>query len=438
MRPLRPSLTRPRTPIGICLLYSKPRTRIVNFISEGVAMGRAICLIAVICVCGQVARAGATFTPLGDLAGGIFESRATDVSADGSTVVGYGTTAAGWNAFRWTGGTGMVNLGTVAGHQQSVAWGTSDNGSTVVGESFMGSGPMGFRWTSGSGLQGMGYWNPSGGNDRAKGISGDGQVIVGDGAAPALVGTHAFRWTSGGGFMDLGYVQPDGSYASAADSSADGSVVVGVSRAPGNAQGFRWTSGSGMQGLGDLAGGPIDSNALDVNNDGSIIVGYGKPTDGRQTAVKWTNGVIQSLGRLSASSFESVANDCSDDGSIVYGMCDDVAVVWDATLGMRRLTQALSESYGLNLPGWNLTNVWGCSADGLTVVGWGVNPSLQREAWMLKLSEYPAVPEPSSVVALVALVIVGGARVRLGKQKGTSQSNSTTDKGSLLIDSIQE
>jgi probable HAF family extracellular repeat protein len=52
---------------------------------------------------------------LGDLPGGVFESTATAVSADGSVIVGTGASASGNQAFRWTGGGGMQGLGALPG-----------------------------------------------------------------------------------------------------------------------------------------------------------------------------------------------------------------------------------------------------------------------------------------------------------------------------------
>ena len=42
-----------------------------------------------------------SFTPLGDLAGGLFVSTAFGVSDDGSVVVGSSESASGVEAFRW-------------------------------------------------------------------------------------------------------------------------------------------------------------------------------------------------------------------------------------------------------------------------------------------------------------------------------------------------
>ena len=71
---------------------------------------------------------------LGDLAGGSIESGASGVSGDGSVVVGYGSSASGYEAFLWTSGSGMVGLGDLpGGSTESSAYGVSGDGSVVVG-----------------------------------------------------------------------------------------------------------------------------------------------------------------------------------------------------------------------------------------------------------------------------------------------------------------
>ncbi len=80
---------------------------------------------------------------LGDLAGGDFGSRAYGVSADGSVVVGTGTSAeTGASAFIWDTTNGMRHLKTaltdygldLTGWILVEAWDVSDDGSTIVGE----------------------------------------------------------------------------------------------------------------------------------------------------------------------------------------------------------------------------------------------------------------------------------------------------------------
>ncbi|MBT3619201.1 MAG: hypothetical protein HN523_02105, partial [Porticoccaceae bacterium] len=85
---------------------------------------------------------------LGDLAGGGFYSTALAVNADGSVVVGRGTSGNGYEAFRWTEGTGMVALGDLAGGGfDSYAYSVNADGSVVVGVSTSVNGYEAFRWT---------------------------------------------------------------------------------------------------------------------------------------------------------------------------------------------------------------------------------------------------------------------------------------------------
>jgi probable HAF family extracellular repeat protein len=79
---------------------------------------------------------------IGDLPGGAFESVAVDASADGSIVVGFGTTETGPEAFLWDAAAGMRNLRTLladelgldlGGWTLTEATGISDDGLTLVG-----------------------------------------------------------------------------------------------------------------------------------------------------------------------------------------------------------------------------------------------------------------------------------------------------------------
>lgn len=144
-------------------------------------------------------------TTLGDFPGGNTESRAFAVSADGSTVVGFGTPAdsvgglpVDREAFRWTQSTGMVGLGDLPGGQfYSWASDVSADGSVVVGYSIT-SGESGkgtseaFLWDAANGMRNLrtvlvtehgldlSGWLLS----EATAISDDGLVIVGNGTNP--------------------------------------------------------------------------------------------------------------------------------------------------------------------------------------------------------------------------------------------------------------
>src|SRR4051794_32501933 len=103
---------------------------------EGNGMGigpRLTRALAIQLACMPVgALAAPNFTPLGDFAGGNFDSHAAALSADGTSVVGYGTVAGGVSgtqmAFRWTTGTGMQPLGDLpGGANYSNAFGVNNN-----------------------------------------------------------------------------------------------------------------------------------------------------------------------------------------------------------------------------------------------------------------------------------------------------------------------
>jgi len=67
------------------------------------------------------------------------------------------------------------------------------------------------------------------------------------------------------------------------------------------------------------------------------------------------------------------------------------AFIWDVTNGMRNLRSVLITDYGLDLDGWTLGRAFGISANGESIVGWGINPDSNTEAWIAH------VPEPSAL-----------------------------------------
>jgi hypothetical protein len=56
---------------------------------------------------------------------------------------------------------------------------------------------------------------------------------------------------------------------------------------------------------------------------------------------------------------------------------------------MRDLRDVLVNSYGLDLDSWTLKMARAISDDGFTIVGKGINPDGNEEAWMVRL-----VPDP--------------------------------------------
>ncbi len=104
-----------------------------------------------------------TFLPLGGLMANDIDSFALGVSNDGSTVVGESQSSFGPEAFRWTSATGMLGLGILPGGTLSRAKAVSSNGSIVVGESASASTHFGeaFRWSDMDGMLALGDGRPS-------------------------------------------------------------------------------------------------------------------------------------------------------------------------------------------------------------------------------------------------------------------------------------
>ncbi len=184
---------------------------------------------------------------------------------------------------------------------------------------------------------------PGGSSSSARGVSGDGSVVVGESAY------RAFRWTAAGGMQNLG---TSGGWSSAANGvSADGSAVVGSIGYAVGSRAFRWTAAGGMANLGTLPGGS-GSEASGVSGDGAAVVGYGNTAAGNR-AFLWTQAA---------------------------GMADLNA--WLPTLGV-------------NLTGWVLSEATGISSDGTAIVGSGIFQGATR-AWVVH-----GIPEPATAALLL-------------------------------------
>ncbi len=351
----------------------------------------------------------ASFTPLGDLPGGIFFSSAIGVSGDGGAgggplVVGLVSSAGGFEAFAWDGS--MVGLGDLAGGNfSSQANDVSADGEVIVGFGTSASGREASSVISSGSMVSLG--DLAGGivDSRANGVSADGSVIVGDGNSPTTTisghRTEAFRWTSGGmvGLGGLGGGEcrcagvGGGVFScftsGAAGVSRDGSVVVGKTCPPVGSGGifhaFRWTAGDGMVGLGDLPGGLFDSDARAISADGSVIVGSGRSAAGFE-AFRWTSdGGMVSLGDLPGGAVNAAAQGASADGSVIVGFAESAsgaeAFIWDRANGMQSLAEVLNAA-GIDLTGFSLDAANAVSEDGRSIVGSGDG---FNEGWLATL-----------------------------------------------------
>jgi len=329
----------------------------------------------------------AGFYSMGDLAGGTFASEALAVSSDGTVVAGYGNSAIGHEAVRWTLAGGLVGLGHFpGGNFASNAWGLSGDGNTVVGSGDNTTGPIqAFQYSSAQGFVGL----TSG--SEALGANGDGSVIAG--YVYGGTRSQACRWVNGV-LQRIGPTNTGTSGSSSYGVSADGSVVVGnVAPNDSSSAPFRWTQAGGLVTLPILPG-ASRSIAYAVSGDGAVVVG-GNLGSGFQ-AFRWSQAQgLQALGDLPGGSVFSTAYGANSDGSIVVGnsstTTNEQAFVWTESSGMIPLRQCLSAN-GVSVPaGWTLARAYGISADGSTVVGLGTNPSGNAEGFVA------TVPSPAGL-----------------------------------------
>ena len=268
----------------------------------------------VVGLCGSPADASVAFrwttaggmVNLGDLPGGWMRGRASNVSADGTIVVGSGVTYYGREAFRWTESTGLVPLGVLPGYYDSDVGEISPEGNCIVGFCEADDRVEAFRWTAEEDMVGLGFL--SGGDwSEAWGTSAEGNVIVG--LAGDLIGNcGAFIWTdplemqylSEVLALDVGLDIGEWTLVTAYGVTPDGKYIVGEGTNP-DGQTEAWLAcvadpiacagdldGDGERDLSDLAtllasygvdaGGDLDGDGdTDLSDLGALLAVYGRP-----------------------------------------------------------------------------------------------------------------------------------------------------------------
>jgi probable HAF family extracellular repeat protein len=248
-------------------------------------------------------------------------------SGDGRYIAGTGRyvipgVTQGSHAFRWDDtGTG-IDLGTLGG-AYSAAYGISDDGMVVVGAADRTGDILknrAFRWEGGT-MTDLGSLATDG-TSIARGVSGDGQVVVGNS------GDKAFRWdTTSTTMTDLGTL---GGKSDAFATNRDGSVIVGQSTGTTHAHAVIWDSTNTIIDLGTLGGN--SSSASDVSADGSVVVGWADGASGTE-AFRWTDATgMRGLGVLSGQT-ASAATGVSDDGKTIVGNSGDRGFIWTMPAG---------------------------------------------------------------------------------------------------------
>jgi len=314
----------------------------------------------------------ASFQGLGQIPGGDVQSFGLGVSGDGNVAVGYALDSVNVEyAFRWTQATGMQTIANTLGGVSDEAHAASSVGSIVAGiaDDNSGAGHQAFRWTAAGGMQGLGIYD-------ADDMSSDGSVVVGSAV-----------WTQSGG------IQPPpptlgGCCSSALGVSPDGSVVTGWSTtSSGFLHAFRWarTSGTGLQDLGVTSG--TESVGEDASSNGAVIVGQARDKNDFWRAFVWTaGGGMKDIGTLGGPM--SAAYGVNDNGSVAVGTslttsssASNHAFRWTAKNGMQDVQSLLTKAGVSSVQGWILTTARRVSSDGTVIVGTGLDPNKQWEAY---------------------------------------------------------
>jgi uncharacterized membrane protein len=253
-------------------------------------------------------------------------------------------------------------------------------------------------------------------NGYSTGISHSGEVVIGWFRAWETDRRIAFRWTAQGGVVQLQQAHPGDSDVFARGVSGDGSIVVGVSQYEGEAyrKAMRWDpTGAGVR-LPSLDGDFYsDTEASGISADGRVIVGasaislfYGR------VAVVWDeNDQIHRLGGdLLDTAIGSRAFAVNGDGTVIGGVVSTERNIFEAMIWTEQTQGMLLSDYlalfGIDIPvGVRLINVSSLSADGRTIAGYARFNGSERTFVV-------HVPTPSGVVVIASGLMFVGARRR--------------------------
>jgi uncharacterized membrane protein len=189
------------------------------------------------------AGSGPVYVP--EIAGGGVAESAHDVSHDGSILVGNGIADGGQTLvlYRWSNEASATRLAQTPYGQANGAMATNSTGSIVVGSVVLAEGEEAFRWTEDEGVVGLGHLPDHDETlyaaSMAVATTDDGRLIVGQ-ESVGQYETRAFAWTHEQGMQPLdvylkdrfGLDLPGWSLKTVVDMTADGRFLIGQASHP--------------------------------------------------------------------------------------------------------------------------------------------------------------------------------------------------------------
>lgn len=258
-----------------------------------------------------------------------------------------------------------------------------------------------------SNTQWLFFWRAAVGEVAITSYTGAGRINAANYNGDVLVGTlrlngaqRAFRWDAVTGITDLSTL--GGTTSRAWGISGDGSVIVGdAANASAVRRAFRWTADQGMQDLGGLSPTGM-SIGYAISADGVVVVGTAASDTGNR-AVLWKGNSILDLGSVHGN-VGGGALGVNADGSVVVGASGMYAFRWTAATGM----------VDIGSLGGALNAANDVSADGAVVVGTSSLADGTDRAFRW-----------TAATGMVSLGLLGGGTF--------SQAQAISDDGSIIV-----
>ncbi|WP_211453601.1 hypothetical protein [Collimonas antrihumi] len=159
------------------------------------------------------------------------DSDVTAMTPNGDIVVGHINADGTSNrAFLWKKNEGMKDITTIKGHfLSSYATNVSADGSTVVGSVFADGVNHAFQWTEKNGMKDLGaLTNDEDEKLEAIAVSGNGALVFGISSRRSVSERRLFQWSVNKGMVDLGPAPGNIDTSYIAGTSSDGSILTGT------------------------------------------------------------------------------------------------------------------------------------------------------------------------------------------------------------------